>query len=218
MVGDGFPTVSSMKQFVAMLVAGMLLTGTINTLLNKWQDLSCVGNCADPDPIRRHYYEQPIWQTLNMFIGEALCLLVFYASQAFKSEPAPDSELSPLLEVVQEPVPLSLPPLEGFKQMYFLLPTLCDLTATTLMNVGLVYISASIYQMLRGSVVLFTATWSVLFLNRRHPTYRWFALFTVFVGIAIVGLVPLNLHRVVSCSLAGHLRFPSKARLLGYFL
>lgn len=62
------------------------------------------------------------------------------------------------------------------------------MTATTLMNVGLIFISASIYQMLRGSVVLFTGTFSVLFLNRRHPAYRWFALVNVFLGVALVGL------------------------------
>ncbi|KAJ3027440.1 hypothetical protein HK097_006152 [Rhizophlyctis rosea] len=62
------------------------------------------------------------------------------------------------------------------------------MTATTLMNVGLIYVSASIYQMLRGSVVLFTGTLSVWFLGRRHPSYRWFALVMVFLGVGIVGL------------------------------
>jgi drug/metabolite transporter (DMT)-like permease len=62
------------------------------------------------------------------------------------------------------------------------------LTATTLMNVGLIFISASIYQMLRGSVVIFTGILSTLFLKRQHPRYRWFALFAVFLGVAIVGL------------------------------
>lgn len=42
--------------------------------------------------------------------------------------------------------------------------------------------------MLRGSVVLFTGVLSSLFLNRRHPRYRWFALVTVFLGVVIVGL------------------------------
>jgi drug/metabolite transporter (DMT)-like permease len=56
------------------------------------------------------------------------------------------------------------------------------------MNVGLIYISASIYQMLRGSVVLFTGILSSLFLKRRHPRYRWFALLTIFLGVLIVGL------------------------------
>jgi drug/metabolite transporter (DMT)-like permease len=72
--------------------------------------------------------------------------------------------------------------------VYLVLLILGDLIATTLMNVGLVYISASIYQMLRGSVVLFTGILSSIFLNRKHPNYRWFALCTIFLGVGIVGL------------------------------
>src|SRR6478736_1759078 len=56
------------------------------------------------------------------------------------------------------------------------------------MNVGLIFVSASVYQMLRGSVVLFTGVFSTLFLKRKHPMYRWAALLIVFLGVAIVGL------------------------------
>jgi len=40
------------------------------------------------------------------------------------------------------------------KKFLFVLPTLCDMTATTLMNVGLstFHLPASVYQMLRGAV------------------------------------------------------------------
>ncbi|KAI8916293.1 hypothetical protein EDD86DRAFT_186000 [Gorgonomyces haynaldii] len=159
-----------MKYFVYALVGLMLFTGTVNTLLNKYQDLTCVRNCDDPN--NRHYFEQPIWQTMIMFVGEAMCLLVYYASFDKQSEPTNDER----------------PHLTGYKQLYFVLPTLCDIIATTLMNVGLIFISASIYQMLRGAVVLFTGTFSFFFLKRIHPLYRWFGLITVFVGVSIVGL------------------------------
>ena len=72
------------QSILLLLVAGMLFTGTINTILNKLQDLTCVENC-DVDPSQQHLFEQPIWQTLNMFIGEALCLIVYYASSLFES-------------------------------------------------------------------------------------------------------------------------------------
>jgi hypothetical protein len=36
-------------------------------------DMQCVENCSDPDPAKRVYYEQPVWQTLHMFIGELGC-------------------------------------------------------------------------------------------------------------------------------------------------
>src|SRR5437764_14371224 len=56
------------------------------------------------------------------------------------------------------------------------------------MNVGLIYTTASVYQMLRGAVVLFTGSFSVLFLRRRLYAYHWFSLFPVVLGVVIVGL------------------------------
>lgn len=35
-------------------------------------------NCDDPDLSTHRNFEQPVWQTLNMFAGESLCLLAFY--------------------------------------------------------------------------------------------------------------------------------------------
>ncbi|KAI8814225.1 hypothetical protein BJ742DRAFT_328042 [Cladochytrium replicatum] len=187
-------------EWVWFLVVGMLFTGTINTLLNKYQDFACVGNCDDPDPTKRVHFEQPVWQTLNMFVGEALCLLVYYVSVWYESykksrEPAyhpistsDDAADDDVGNSAVSPKPHDALPLTGWRQLLLWIPTLCDMTATTLMNVGLIYISASIYQMLRGSVVLFTGTLSALFLGRKNPVYKWFALITVFVGVAIVGL------------------------------
>jgi hypothetical protein len=125
--------------FVAMLCFGMLFTGTINTLLNKLQDLSCVANCDDPN--NKKHYEQPVWQTLNMFIGESMCLLVYYASLFIKRysnqyEPIPtnpdDDELIPSLEAafILTPLDIPRPLLAGFSQLLFIFPTICDITAT----------------------------------------------------------------------------------------
>jgi hypothetical protein len=47
-----------------------------------------------------------------------------------------------------------------------IVPAICDFVATYMMNVGLLWINASIWQMLRGSIVLFAAiirlVWCVL--------------------------------------------------------
>jgi len=56
------------------------------------------------------------------------------------------------------------------------------------MNVGLLFVAASIYQMTRGALVLFVGLFSVLFLKRRLGAYKWFALFVVVAGVAVVGL------------------------------
>lgn len=56
------------------------------------------------------------------------------------------------------------------------------------MNVGLLWVPVSVYQMLRGSLVLFVGLFSVIFLHRRLPLEQWLSLFVVMLGIAIVGL------------------------------
>ncbi|KAJ5514686.1 Nucleotide-sugar transporter [Penicillium fimorum] len=79
-------------------------------------------------------------------------------------------------------------PLRGWKILLLAAPSSCDIAGTTLMNVGLLFVAASIYQMTRGALVLFVGLFSVLFLRRRLQLYQWSALFIVVLGVAIVGL------------------------------
>lgn len=79
-------------------------------------------------------------------------------------------------------------PLKGAKLSLLALPAICDICGTTLMNVGLLFVVASIYQMTRGALVLFVGLFSVVFLKRRLYLYQWLALVLVVVGVGIVGL------------------------------
>jgi drug/metabolite transporter (DMT)-like permease len=56
------------------------------------------------------------------------------------------------------------------------------------MNVGLLFVVASIYQMTRGALVLFVGLFSVIFLKRKLYLFHWAALFIVVLGVALVGL------------------------------
>jgi len=79
-------------------------------------------------------------------------------------------------------------PMEGRKVLLLALPSICDIAGTTLMNVGLLFVAASIYQMTRGALVLFVGLFSVLFLKRRLYGYQWLSMVVVVLGVAIVGL------------------------------
>lgn len=46
------------------------------------------------------------------------------------------------------------------------IPTFFDLIATVLMNIGLLSVTASVYQMMRGAEMLFAALFAVTFLHR----------------------------------------------------
>ena len=78
--------------------------------------------------------------------------------------------------------------LKGWRVILLALPACCDITGTTLMNVGLLFVAASIYQMTRGALVLFVGLFSVMFLKRKLYLYQWSALFIVVLGVALVGL------------------------------
>ncbi|KAK0210605.1 hypothetical protein DFS33DRAFT_1250905 [Desarmillaria ectypa] len=174
--------------YIPFLLAGMILTGSSNSLWSKWQDMQCVENCDDPDVSHRVLYEQPVWQTLQMFVGEMLCFLpVLYTwIQSRHRTPSihldTDSQLGASIPLKNAPQSLT-----GAKVLLLWIPAACDLTGTTLMNVGLLYTPVSIYQMTRGALVLFVGFFSVAFLRRRLWLYQWVSLIVVMSGVGLVG-------------------------------
>jgi drug/metabolite transporter (DMT)-like permease len=78
--------------------------------------------------------------------------------------------------------------LRGWRVVLLSLPAICDICGTTLMNLGLLLVAASIYQMTRGALVLFVGLFSVIFLKRHLHLYKWLSLVGVVLGVAVVGL------------------------------
>ena len=165
-----------MKTFHLLLAAGMLITGSINTISTKAADQAKTTNRYGESVAFNH----PFFQALCMFMGESLCLLAFLALRArAKSTGAKFDEA------------------RAFSPLILLVPALCDMTGTSLMYVGLSLTDASIFQMLRGSVVIFTGIASVLFLKdkqkdgsskpRRLAAYQWLGMLFVLAGTAAVG-------------------------------
>lgn len=78
------------------------------------------------------------------------------------------------------------------KAALFWLPSTFDIIGTTLMNIGLLFLPVSVYQMLRGCLVLWVAAFSIIFLKRKLVLYQWTALAIVVAGVAIVGYSSIN--------------------------
>ena len=57
-------------------------------------------------------------------------------------------------------------PKPGVSTYLLAIPTVFDLVATVLMNIGLLSVTASVYQMMRGAEMLFAALFAVVFLRR----------------------------------------------------
>ncbi|ODV91169.1 hypothetical protein CANCADRAFT_25969 [Tortispora caseinolytica NRRL Y-17796] len=178
------------KWLTALLVLGMLLTGSSNSLLTKFQDMICVGNCDNPDPAKHEHFAQPALQSLQMFLAEAFCwfyvaLGLMYVRAKYGVLPQ-DRESTPLSEEL--PAPSTKTRISHRKMLIYLAITaLCDATGTTLMQTGLLFIPVSVYQMLRGALVLFVGIFSVVFLKRKLQAYHWYALVVVLFGVFLVG-------------------------------
>merc|ERR1712039_131483 len=71
--------------------------------------------------------------------------------------------------------------------MYVGIPAMFDLVGSGLTFIGLLYISASIWQMLRGSMIVFGAIISVLALGRKLYAFHWVAILICVGGIMAVG-------------------------------
>lgn len=189
-------------------------------------------------------FEQPVLQTLQMFIGESGCWLVVFLSYLFRVVRGTQSR-STLDDVAYRPVRdehtagdsddddeeananmstsqtlvdptnvvakslmdadgIERQPLSGWKVTLLSLPAICDICGTTLMNVGLLFVAASIYQMTRGALVLFVGLFSVLFLKRHLSGWKWASLFIVVLGVAVVGLAGVLANKGDPTALPGN--------------
>jgi len=153
-----------------MLALGMLITGSINTISTKAADQAWTTNRYG----ERVQFNHPFFQAVCMFLGEFLCLLAFHASLLRGRMTGKEVEKA-----------------KPFNRFVLLLPALCDMTATSTMYVGLSLTDASIFQMLRGSVVIFTGVFRVVFLKKKLAPHHWLGMFFVMAGTAVVGTTSL---------------------------
>ncbi|NXY88614.1 S35F6 protein, partial [Alcedo cyanopectus] len=155
------------------LAALMLLTGSINTLAAKWADNFSAAGCRG---VEEHRFQHPFLQAVGMFLGEFSCLGVFYLL-VWRDRRRPEPSMAQS---------------QPFNPLLFLPPALCDMTGTSIMYVALNMTSASSFQMLRGSVIIFTGLLSVAFLGRKLELSQWLGILVTIVGLVVVGLADLH--------------------------
>mmetsp|Transcript_5803 Transcript_5803/g.7837 ORF Transcript_5803/g.7837 Transcript_5803/m.7837 type:complete len:451 (+) Transcript_5803:106-1458(+) len=173
---------------VWLSVTGLLFFGTLVTILSK-SAYEVYGD-GIADPVRgipmRHTFEKPWAMVLVMFIGMTFCLLIHHlkvkkkerkmaqtaSEQALLGNPAPEFQKHET---------------SSLKKLLVLAPAVADLIATVLMNIGLVHITASVYQMLRGAELVFAAIFAIVFLKRKLNLVHLAGISLTIVGIACVG-------------------------------
>jgi len=177
------PTVGGMGSLPFFMMV-MLISGSANTLLMKFMTIQHVPTSAGGVATG---FEHPFFQSLLMMVGEFLCLLVYLCHRNKESD------------TIFSSMPKGI----------FLIACLFDWTATTLVNMAYGLIAASVVQMTRGAVVIFTCLLSVVFLRRRQYRYHLAGVTLVFIGITLVSLStffnPANAHTTSPGSNSGKL-------------
>lgn len=74
-----------------------------------------------------------------------------------------------------------------FKLWIALLPTSSDFFGYTLNYYAVSLLPASVYNMVRTTVVIFVVIYSILILKKKYERFHWISLAILFVGTGIVG-------------------------------
>jgi hypothetical protein len=143
----------------------MVITGSCNTIFNKLLD-----NTESLSKRFDHFF----FITYLMFIGETFCFIAFLIYKWKNRE-----------EYNKEKAQSNLPEISPW---ILAIPATCDFFGSTIMSFSLTMMAASVYQMTRGSIMIFTAVFSVIFLKSKIWRHQIFALFVIFFGIGLVGL------------------------------
>lgn len=114
--------------------------------------------------ISPHFFRKPWLTTDMMFIGMSLAIFygIFVEKASFK-------------------IPLKC-------YLIMLLITFFDMSASFILNYCLLSIHASVWQMLRGSVIFFSFLICTFILKRRAYSFMWVAISMILIAMSIIGV------------------------------
>lgn len=174
--------------WIIFLVAAMLVTGTLNTLTTKMQfGTKSIGKDGEEE-----FFSKPWFATFNMLSAMFLVGLIdkVYRSTCAPATLVPDNE-NALLQ--KDAKGLQMP--WATKILWVSLPAAFDLAATGLCCMGMLYIPASIWQMLKVGYFIFCGILSVVFLKMTLHVFHWVGL-----GLCVLGLCTVGMSSVLGDS------------------
>ena len=117
----------------------------------------------------------PFFKPWAMTAAMFLAMLLAFPAYFYLQRPKPmDEKQKPLIANAEEVQSNGITP-----RLVFILsiPSIADLLGTVLQQIGLLFTTVSVFQMLKGSVMFFSAVMSVLFLDRKLVAFNWVGLF-----------------------------------------
>ena len=170
------------------LIASMLVTGTINTIVSK--------------SLYQAQFAYPWTMTLVMFCAEAT-LLPFFIMQTARRRRAANggsTEMAGLIDddgndggAASATTTTKTAAVRGLRELGWknaivcAIPAAFDIFASAISAIGLLYVTASSYQMLRGAVIIATGGLSAVFLKKKLRRFELAGMALAVLGVALVG-------------------------------
>jgi len=131
------------------------------------------------------HFQKPWFGTLTMFLGMCIVLVIHFINVAMRAKKVDEKRIH-LLETGNSS-PVESVPTFWMAAKLISIPAILDLVATGLCFIGLLTVPASVSQLMRASMIIFSAILSVTFLKRKLLGYHWFGVFLCTLAIALVG-------------------------------
>eukprot|EP00397_Hematodinium_sp_SG-2012_P012812 GEMP01012994.1.p1 GENE.GEMP01012994.1~~GEMP01012994.1.p1 ORF type:complete len:253 (+),score=45.06 GEMP01012994.1:22-780(+) len=165
---------------VVFYILSLLAFGSLNTLTTKWQ-FTMTSEGLDGVKV----FQKPWWGNFAMFFAMSLVLTIYYTESVVQKRREKNKVPDNRYNAMVNPERASMSQWKTFS--YIGIPAVLDLIGSGLTLVGLLYISASVWQMLRGSNIVFAAFLSMPLLRRTLHPYHWIGVSLCVIGICCVG-------------------------------
>lgn len=132
----------------------------------------------------------PLFQTFGMFTGMTAALFMHAIVLKFEI-PFPGYVHQTRNGYASIEGQSAQPPVPTWMYFVLIIPSVFDLIATALCMFGLLHVNVSIYQMLRGSAIIFVAILKEFVLKDRLRKYMWVGVFWNVISIVLVGMTAM---------------------------
>ena len=120
-------------------------------------------------------FKHPVLQCWGLSVGEAGCILLFLAINFCKEQRQRRKEME-----VKEKTPFNI--------FLFVPPAVLHLTSRIFTFIALTLTTASSFEMLTGTNLIFVSILSRIFLKKSLAWYKWFAILVISIGVVVVGI------------------------------
>jgi len=163
----------------------LLISGTYDSIAFKWMNMQYLPPCNDCEP---KYFEGPFYQTLVMYIGELLCLAVYWIDYYLVVHKK--GKKCGTFDMPTNAASFAKPECPVW---WWMVPTALDYTSSSMINYATIFTLASTVQILGSFSVLLTAILALAYLRVALRVHHYCGIAVVTIGIIITAVYSLGL-------------------------